>query len=161
MRNKVKTVYIAGPITGDPKYRGKFSAAADMLMQRGYAVVNPVKMCWNIRWNPRYEVLAECFRAAARVNALALLSGWENSKGAKAELEVFQRSHSYSDDILFVSPDGKSITNKIEADDYRFFSHFYGIDYHSSCEEDEDVKRAIHQAQDDYKLKLNPPINWP
>ena len=147
MNDKVKTVYIAGPITGDPKYKSKFSAAADMLMKLRYAVVNPVKMCWDIRWNPRYEVLAECFKAVAGVDRLALLPGWENSKGAKAELYVFKNTHDGNAYVIIMDKDCKRIdvTNLVSY-----------LDVDSIYEEDEDIKRAIHHAKNICKLELNP-----
>ena len=156
MSNKVKTVYIAGPITGDPKYRGKFSAAADMLMQRGYAVVNPVKMCWPIRWNPRYEVLAKCFGAVAGVECLALLPGWGDSKGANAEIEVFLRTHKTDDLVFLLDDDG--YMEKVTVDD--MFNALTRFDRQGVaelvCEEDEDVKRAIWLAKDKYNIEFNP-----
>ena len=100
MNDKVKTVYIAGPITGDPKYKSKFSAAADLLMQDGYAVINPVKAFWHKRHELRHELLYRCFKLVANVDCLFLLPEWEESEGANAELQVFIDTHCNNADVL-------------------------------------------------------------
>lgn len=99
MSDRMRIAYIAGPITDDPKYEGKFNAAADLLMLRGYAVVNPVKRCAglvNDGWNCG-EIMAYCFEAVIGSDCLMLLPGWENSQGTKAELQVFLKTHKVSD----------------------------------------------------------------
>lgn len=146
MSDKIKTVYIAGPISSDPRHRSKFTAAADLLMKRRCAVINPVKMCWDIRWNPRYEVLAMCFAAVAGVDCLALLPNWEISPGTIAELGIFQNTHADDAEVMLISGDCKSI------DGFKKAGDFDKINYKDIL----DAERAADCAKIRYGLELNP-----
>ena len=41
---KIKTVYISGPITADPNYRERFKTAEESLSKAGYTAINPVEL---------------------------------------------------------------------------------------------------------------------
>jgi hypothetical protein len=79
------TVYIAGKITGDPKYRRKFRRAARRLRRQGHAAMNPAVLPDGLPYDACIRVsramLAEC-------DAIALLPDWEDSPGARGELEA-------------------------------------------------------------------------
>ena len=84
--NKVKTVYLAGKITGDPKYRSKFRAAAQMLELSGFAVVNPATLPPS-----GFEYAAYIRMSAAMLvecEAVCFLNDWEDSAGARDEYEL-------------------------------------------------------------------------
>lgn len=81
----IKTVYLAGKITGDPKYRRKFRAAALELEAAGFAVVNPATLPpvgfeHEAYMRMGFAMLDEC-------SAVCFLSDWMNSPGACWEMD--------------------------------------------------------------------------
>ena len=91
-------VYISGPMTGLPDNNfPSFHSAAAALRACGYEVVNPAeidpgvsadivgeKAFWQACMRADIRALCEC-------EALALLPGWERSKGAHLELHLAHR----------------------------------------------------------------------
>lgn len=84
------TLYLSGPITGMPDYAARFAAAARILREAGYTVVNPVDLCeedWD--WD---RCMMEDLAALRTCEGVAVLDGWEASRGSRIELgEAFQR----------------------------------------------------------------------
>lgn len=79
----MKTVYLAGKITGDPHYKRKFSAAAQELEAAGFAVVNPATLPF-----PGFDYAAYIRMSAAMLDecaAVCFLSDWQDSPGAREE----------------------------------------------------------------------------
>lgn len=81
----MKTVYLAGKITGDPDYRGKFMAAAQLLELNRFVVVNPATLPL-----PSSGLTYEAYMRISSVmldecEAACFLGDWENSEGAKIE----------------------------------------------------------------------------
>ena len=81
-------VYISGPMTGLPNLNfPAFNAAAEVLRVNGFDPVNPV----DINPDPN-ATWVECLRndiaAVCTCDAVALLPGWENSRGAHLEVQV-------------------------------------------------------------------------
>lgn len=86
-------LYVAGPMTGLPEFNyPAFNAAATMLRGLGYDVLNPVDaeqhnptpgtpQTWD--WYMRHAL-----RMVLDADALALLPGWEKSRGARVEVEL-------------------------------------------------------------------------
>jgi hypothetical protein len=83
-------VYLSGPMTGIPAFNfPAFHRAAASLHASGYEVVNPAEMdeadatpmTWEQYLRRDIRVLLDC-------EAIALLPGWENSRGAKLEAHV-------------------------------------------------------------------------
>ena len=87
------TLYIAGPMTGLPESNyPAFLDAGDTLVDRGYSVNNPANIDvdeypwttpppWDWYMRRALELLVDS-------DAVCLLSGWQDSKGARLEAHV-------------------------------------------------------------------------
>lgn len=81
-------IYIAGPMTGLPEYNlPTFAAAAGRLRQLGFDAHNPGHRgvidgyAWTDYMRDGVRMLLDC-------EGVALLDGWENSRGASLEVHV-------------------------------------------------------------------------
>lgn len=79
MKNKI---YIAGPITGDPEYSEKFSAAEAYLSWKGWRVLNPAILPADL--DPA-DYMPICMAMLNQADAIVLLQGAQNSLGAQVE----------------------------------------------------------------------------
>lgn len=96
--SKYERVYIAGPMSGLPNFNfDAFDRAAEMLRARGVQVCNPA--VHGREWlalhhgeepneSQYLEILAECSERVRHCDKIYLLKGWQNSRGAKHELEL-------------------------------------------------------------------------
>ena len=81
-----KRIYIAGPMTGLPEYNfPAFHAAAERLRQAGWEPVNPAENFDGRTDLPREDYLRADVKLLIECDAVAMLSGWEDSRGAKLE----------------------------------------------------------------------------
>jgi hypothetical protein len=81
-------IYIAGPMTGHADFNyPAFNCAAAKLRAIGYEVENPAENPDQPTWQ-HYMRLA--VRQLASCDAVALLPGWETSRGAKEEFRLAQ-----------------------------------------------------------------------
>lgn len=84
-------IYLSGPMTGIPEYNfPAFHAEAARLRKIGHEVVSPAEV------NPDTSMTWEqCLRADIKAlcdcEAIALMPGWEGSKGAHIELHIAHR----------------------------------------------------------------------
>lgn len=100
-----KRIYVAGPMTGKPDFNfAAFHVAAMNLEEQGWEAVNPAQLDYDAGYSlERLNKLTpaefqEFLKGAVKrdldaiqtCQAIAMLPGWENSKGAKAELAVAQ-----------------------------------------------------------------------
>lgn len=91
----VVKIYISGGITGVKNYKRKFNKAERLLKKKGYEVINPVtigdalNMPSGISAEKAYSryMLAD-IKALLGCNAIYLLKGWSDSRGAKIEAMV-------------------------------------------------------------------------
>lgn len=120
-----KLVYIAGPMRGCVHYNFEsFDFTADQIRRQGYNVISPADMdraagfdglaCPNdTDWTKipdDFDMQAACKRDAQAVmdcDMVYLLTGWETSKGAQAEVSLaiwLGKDISYPDEIAAKSP---------------------------------------------------------
>jgi len=95
-----KSIFISGPMTDIPEHNyPEFARVEEALQSMGWEVVNPVKFNqeydhgdvegWD--WLATHPLdLRECFQkewdAVRRCDAIFLLDGWQDSRGARAEV---------------------------------------------------------------------------
>lgn len=78
-------VYLSGSIAGDPDYKAKFTKYAGRLRQMGWTVYNPAAA--NLDDLPLRIILAhELDWLCREAQAIALIPGYEDSRGVAAEL---------------------------------------------------------------------------
>ena len=87
----MKRIYISGPMSGIAEHNfPAFNAEAARLRAMGYEVVNPAEMNvgsqddWHACLRADIKALCDC-------DTIALMPGWENSKGAHLEVHVAHR----------------------------------------------------------------------
>ena len=76
--------YISGAISSDPNYRAKFADAETVLMNLGFAVLNPTCVPALLTYEQHMEIDL-IFVAACDV--VVLLPDWRYSAGANVELD--------------------------------------------------------------------------
>lgn len=89
----MSTLYVAGPMTGLPKFNyPAFAAAGSLLHDAGFDVLNPIDA---ERHNPTPGTpqswdwyMRHCLRMVADADGVALLDGWWRSRGATLEVHV-------------------------------------------------------------------------
>ncbi len=87
--NRRKRLYISGPMTGLPEYNyPAFHAAARDLRAAGYLVSNPAERSLPAD-APWIEHMRKNIRMMADCDGIAMLDGWQHSKGANAEINLF------------------------------------------------------------------------
>lgn len=77
-------IYIAGKITGNEDYKRQFSDAERNLKEQGFVVMNPAILPDGFE---HHEYMSICFRMLNVCNAIYLLENWQDSIGARMELE--------------------------------------------------------------------------
>lgn len=109
----VKRVYVAGPMAGMPELNfPAFNGAAATLRSCGLEVVNPAELNVGIEGN-----WAACMRNDVRelatCDTVALLPGWERSRGAQVENRLARdlglRVVSYGDLLVALGRDGVGV----------------------------------------------------
>lgn len=105
-------IYLAGPMSGKTHYNvAAFTEQATAWRNVGYEVITPFETNSTV-WRKHYgrdfdpytdtcdygdpilrEMVAEDFAALCRADYVAVLPGWEQSKGARAEVEVARNLH--------------------------------------------------------------------
>lgn len=87
--NDVKTLYVCGPMTGLPGLNFRaFFEADKQLRDRGFEILNPADRAGRTEGMPWSWYLRRCLKDVADADGLALLAGWERSKGARLEAHV-------------------------------------------------------------------------
>lgn len=78
--------YISGAITGTTDYMERFAKAEKELAEQGYSVVNPAKVNAQLPEDTNYdEYMKMSFCMLDMCDAIYMLNGWEESRGANRE----------------------------------------------------------------------------
>lgn len=90
---RLKSIYIAGPMSGLPDNNfSRFFDAEARLLADGWDPINPSRFSGVFGEQPAGKMLDACCEAERAAiphcDAIYLLKGWEDSKGAKRELAV-------------------------------------------------------------------------
>lgn len=81
-----KIVYLSGGITGKDNYKEDFERAEQFLVNRGYCVLNPTRLD-EVSNELSYEnYMKLCYTLIDVCDVVFMISGWQKSKGANAEL---------------------------------------------------------------------------
>jgi hypothetical protein len=80
-------IYISGKITGTSDYMDRFAKAEKALRAKGWEVVNPAKenLPKNLPWE---EYMKHDVKLLAGCDAIYMLDGWRQSRGACLEREL-------------------------------------------------------------------------
>lgn len=85
----MKKIYISGKVTGEliAECTMKFGTAQKQIEARGYEVINPLEVVndWKATWN---DAMRKCISALSECDGLLLLPDYNESKGARAELQM-------------------------------------------------------------------------
>ena len=87
MTGNGKIVYLSGAITGNENYKHDFSVAETYLNQMGYIVISPARLDELSSEKLSYEqYMRVCYSLIDICDCVFMVSGWQKSKGANAEL---------------------------------------------------------------------------
>lgn len=79
----IKTIYIAGKISGKADYgRAEFNEAEKRLTEQGYIVLNPASLPVGL---PEKAYMPICLAMLDAADVIYMLKGWEDSEGACLE----------------------------------------------------------------------------
>ena len=81
-----KIVYLSGKITDNPNYKSEFACAELFLIQMGYIVINPADIEEIVDGLTYEQIIQICYRLVDISDIIFMVSGWQKSKGANAEL---------------------------------------------------------------------------
>lgn len=78
-------IYISGPITGTEDFAERFEDAAAIIAERGHKYINPAKLAEVIPDASWDQYLETDYTLMQFAEAITMLPGWEQSRGARKE----------------------------------------------------------------------------
>lgn len=75
-------IYIAGPITGNPRYKKQFTEAEEYLRALGHTPMNPAVLPAGFE---HYEYMKICYSMIDVCEGVFFLDNWQKSTGARKE----------------------------------------------------------------------------
>lgn len=107
--------YLAGPMAGYADHNHpNFREAATALRQQGYTIVNPADY-GNLDHLSWQTVMKRDIHALLWCDAVIVLPGWEESRGAKLETDIARRLempiYRYEQMVAVTSPTGPAEAN--------------------------------------------------
>lgn len=99
-RQKIKTVYLAGKISGDAGYREKFERAEKGLRARGYKVMSPHVLPEGWQWSEYMRITLAMLDVC---DGIALLPDWTQSLGASMEAT---KAKEQGKPVAYINSDG-------------------------------------------------------
>ncbi len=86
MEGTGKIVYLSGKIKDNDNYKIDFASAELFLVERGYMVVNPTRLDEVAKELTAEQYMQICYRLVDISDIIFMVSGWQKSKSANAEL---------------------------------------------------------------------------
>lgn len=83
---KANIVYLSGQISGKENYKQDFEKAENFLRDHGYIVINPAQLDEVSEGLSYEQYLRVCYQLIDIADIIFMVSGWQKSKGANAEL---------------------------------------------------------------------------
>lgn len=80
------TIYISGPISSNPDFKGRFAKAAGYLERCGHKAINPGELGSYAPGQPWSFYMTMALVALPWCDAIYMLEGYEDSTGAMIEL---------------------------------------------------------------------------
>ena len=77
---------MSGGITNNENYKRQFGSAENFLSQMGYIVLNPANLEEVGKGLAYEQYMSICYRLVDVADIIFMVSGWQKSKGANAEL---------------------------------------------------------------------------
>lgn len=108
-------VYLAGPMTGLPEFNyPAFAEAAARMRENGWTVLSPHENFNGDKTKEYREYIRADLAMLMQSTAIALLPGWEKSRGARFELHVAQMMGCSVYDATTMLPlDAKTVVTKL------------------------------------------------
>lgn len=79
-------VYISGKITDNENYQADFQKAEQWLLLKDYTPINPARFITNLPKLTYEQIMKIDYCLLELCDGIFMLDGWQNSKGACAEL---------------------------------------------------------------------------